>query len=197
MRGAMLPAAALLAAAFSFPAPAQDASRGAAVAEARQCQACHGPQGRSETPEMPSLAGQQEDFLTIQLILFREGLRRVPAMTEAARGLSDTEAQDLAAYFATLPSGPKPDRGSPDPALMARGAEVSASRNCNACHMPNFAGRANVPRVNHQREDYLLHTLTEYRDGVRVGADTQMNGLLYGLTDDDLRAVAHFLAHQE
>ncbi|WP_207540021.1 c-type cytochrome [Sabulicella rubraurantiaca] len=193
----MLPAAALLAAAFSFPAPAQDATRGAAVAEARQCQACHGPQGRSEIPEMPSLAGQQEDFVTMQLILFREGLRRVPAMTEAARGLTDTEAQDLAAYFSSLPSGPKPDRGSPDPALMARGGEVAASRNCNACHLPNFAGRANVPRVNHQREDYLLHTLTEYRDGVRVGADTQMNGLLYGLTDYDLRAVAHFLAHQE
>lgn len=74
---------------------------------------------------------------------------------------------------------------------------MSAERNCNACHLPTYAGRANVPRINHQREDFLAHTLAEYRDGLRVGTDTQMNGVMHGLTDDDIRAIAHHLAHRE
>jgi len=183
--------------AFFKPASAQDAARGGALAETRQCAACHGAQGISVTPNMPSLAGQQADFLTLQMILFREGLRQVPAMAEVARGLSDGQIEDLSAHFAALPSAPKPDRGPRNAALAARGAELSAARNCNACHLPDFRGRANVPRINHQREDFLNHTLIEYRDGQRVGTDTQMNGLMFGLTNADITAISHYLTHRE
>ncbi|MCU0887428.1 MAG: c-type cytochrome [Rubritepida sp.] len=176
------------------PAAANSAAE-ALIAE-RNCAACHGPAGVSPVPLMPSLAGQQADFLTLQMILFREGLRQVPAMMEPARGLSDQQILDIAAWFAAQPSAPKPDRGPRNEALYQRGAQLSAARNCNACHLPDYAGRANVPRVNHQREDFLVHTLAEYRDGLRVGADTQMNGLMHGLTNDDIRAIAHYLAHQ-
>ena len=44
------------------------------------CAACHGPQGRSNNPEIPSLAGQPRIFIENQLVLIREGLREVPAM---------------------------------------------------------------------------------------------------------------------
>ena len=193
-------AAAVLAAAFCLsplgPAAAQDARRGAPLVEERGCVACHGPSGVSAVPLMPSLAGQQADYITLQMILFREGLRQVPAMAEPARGLSDRNIEDIAAYFAALPSAPKPDRGAPDAALIARGAELSAARNCQACHLPDYSGRANVPRINHQREDFLLHSMAEYRDNLRVGADTQMNGLMHGISNADLRAIAHYLAHR-
>lgn len=199
--GGALPSPSLAALALALlaapAASAQDAARGAALAEERNCGACHGARGVSAVPLMPSLAGQQADFLTLQMILFREGLRQVPAMAEPARGLSDGQILDLSAWFASLPSGPKADRGPRDAAKAERGGRLSAERNCNACHLPNYAGRANVPRVNHQREDFLVHTLTEYRDGLRVGADTQMNGVMHGLGDDDIRAIAHFLAHRE
>ena len=70
-------AAAVLAAAIPGVAPAQDARRGADLA-AQSCTACHGENGRSETADIPSLAGQPEDFITLQMILFREGIRRAP-----------------------------------------------------------------------------------------------------------------------
>lgn len=179
------------------PAAAQDAARGAALAEARHCAQCHGGRGVSEMPIIPSLAGQQAEFTTLQLILFREGIRRVPVMVEPVRGMSDEQIEDLAAYFASLPSARREDAGPPDAALMARGAQISAGRNCNACHTQSYAGRANIPRINHQREDFLEHTLLEYRDGQRVGTDTNMNGLMHGLSDADIRALAHFLAQQQ
>jgi cytochrome c553 len=189
--------AAALAIALGTPVSAQDASRGAALAEERNCGACHGPRGVSEIAGVPSLAGQQAEFVTLQLILFRENIRRVPAMAEAVRGLSDKQVEDLAAYVAALPPAQPPDRGPRDATLAERGAMVAAGRNCNACHLPTYAGQRNVPRINAQREDFLVHTLTEYRDGGRVGADTQMNGLMHGVTDADILALAHHLAHQE
>ena len=193
-------AAAVMAAAFfvstAAPASAQDARRGAALAEERNCAACHGERGVSGVPLMPSLAGQQPHFLTLQLILFREGLRPVPAMAEPVRGLTDQQVEDIAAYFAAYPSAPDPERGAHDAALAARGAQISVQRNCNVCHLPTYAGRAQVPRINHQREDFLVHTLAEYRDNLRVGTDTQMNAVMFGMSNDDIRAIAHYLAHR-
>jgi cytochrome c553 len=51
-----------------------------------------------------------------------------------------------------------------------------------------------MPRLAGQREDYLRSTLVAYRDGTRGGADTTMNDIMQGVSDDDIRALAHFLA---
>jgi cytochrome c553 len=195
VRAAFLGAAAVLAAAFASPAAAAgDAARGRALAEERGCGACHGENGRSATPDNPSLAGQPPDFVGLQMILFREGIRQVPPMNEFARGLSDQQVEDLAAYYASLPPGPPEDRGPRDTALAARGAELSRRLNCGVCHLPDYRGRAQIPRLAGQREDFLLHTMQEYRDGRRVGSDTSMNAVVYGLPDADLAALAHHLA---
>ena len=37
--------------------------------------------------------------------------------------------------------------------------------------------------------------MTEYRDGKRVGTDTQMNSAVFGMTHADIAALAHYLAH--
>jgi cytochrome c553 len=54
-----------------------------------------------------------------------------------------------------------------------------------------------MPRLTHQHEAFLAHTMAEYRDGKRVGIDTQMNGAVQGLLDADIAALAHYLAHQD
>ena len=51
-----------------------------------------------------------------------------------------------------------------------------------------------MPRLAHQRLDYLILTLTAYRDGHRSGIDTSMNGVMVGTSDGDIRALAHYLA---
>ena len=114
----MVLAAVLVAAAFSLPAGAADAARGAVVA-AERCAACHGMDGKSNVAEIPRLAGQQAGFITLQMILFREGIRQVPAMQSPTEKLSDTDVEAVAAYFASLPSAPPEDRSPRDAALMA------------------------------------------------------------------------------
>jgi cytochrome c553 len=189
-------AAVLVAAAFSLPATAGDPARGAVIA-AERCAACHGMDGKSSVAEIPRLAGQQAGFITLQMILFREGIRQVPAMQIPSEKLSDADVEALAAYFAGLPSSPPEDRTPRDATLMARGQAISVARNCGVCHLPNYAGRAQMPRLTHQHEAFLAHTMTEYRDGKRVGIDTQMNGAVQGLSDTDIAALAHYLAHQD
>lgn len=199
MRRAWLTLAASLLAA-SLPATsafAQDAERGRALAEARACAACHGAAGISAMAGSPSLAGQHTDFTTLHLVLFREGLRRVPAMQAVVRGLTDGQIEDLSAHHARLAPGAPPDRGPRDAARFARGQQRAAAMGCGTCHLPDFSGRANIPRLAGQREDFMARAMREYRDNIRVGADTQMNGLMHGVADADIDALAHFLAQVE
>jgi cytochrome c553 len=67
--------------------------------------------------------------------------------------------------------------------------------NCGVCHLPAYQGRNQIPRIAAQREEYLVHALTDYRDNRRVGTDTQMNAVMYGLPDADIAALAHYLSH--
>jgi cytochrome c553 len=67
---------------------------------------------------------------------------------------------------------------------------------CGSCHLPDYRGQKHVPRLSNQREDYLVSTLLAYRDNRRTGTDTSMNGMMYQVTDGEIRALAHYLAHQ-
>ncbi|HYF08044.1 MAG TPA: c-type cytochrome [Acetobacteraceae bacterium] len=196
---ARLALAAALVAAACVSAAAQTASRGDPARGRQQaeqvCAACHGPEGRSSVPGVPSLAGQQPEFMAIVLILLREQVRDTPAMNAIAQALSDREIEDLAAWFASLPPGPPEDRGPRDPALAERGRALSARMNCGVCHLPDYSGRNQVPRLAGQREEVLVHAMTGYRDGTRRGSDTNMNAAMHGVSDDDIRALAHHLAH--
>ena len=197
-RALALAAAALAAAAASVSAPAaaQDAARGAALAEERGCGACHGEKGIAAQPPMPSLAGQPAEFVVLQMILFRERLRDAPPMPDLAQGLEDGQIEDLGAHFAALPPGPPPDRGEADAARMREGEALAQRLNCGVCHLPSYAGRAQIPRVAGQREEYLVQALAQYRDGTRRGSDTNMNAVMYGVTDPQIAALAHFLAQR-
>jgi cytochrome c553 len=71
---------------------------------------------------------------------------------------------------------------------------MSGPLRCVSCHLPDFSGQQQMPRLAKQRVDYLLHSLKEYRDNTRTGSDTLMNNVVAGLSDADLAALAHYSA---
>jgi len=157
------------------------------------CTACHGPGGNSPAPAIPSIAGQPRVFIENQLVLIREGLRDVPAMKAVMGGLSDAEIVALAQHFsaqrALAPPGPvHADR-------FTAGAAVSKRALCGTCHLPDYAGQNQIPRLAGQHEAYLAATLKMYRDNPAPGRDTAMSAVLYGLKDADLDHLAHYFAH--
>jgi len=188
--------AAILAASLGAPAlAAGDAGRGKALAEERNCGQCHGTAGVSAMPDIPSLAGHPDEFITLQLILFRERLRDAPPMPDLVQGLTDQQVEDLATYYASLPAG-HAERPARDAARYQAGAALAEKLRCGVCHLPQFQGQAQMPRLTGQREDYLIQSLTQYRDGTRRGTDTNMNAVMYGVTEAEIAALAHFMAQQ-
>jgi cytochrome c553 len=177
---------ALLTALFVFQAcPAQD--------RIASCKACHGPDGNSVTAGVPSLAGQPKLFLENQMILFREELRRSPVMTPILAGIKDPEIIALAEHFSKLPAKPV----FQDPSqkeLLEKGRQLGRKLRCNVCHVSSYHGQKQMPRLAGQREDYLQSEMLAYRDGKRSGGDTIMAAALYGVKDEEIRALAHFLS---
>jgi cytochrome c553 len=75
-----------------------DAAAGATLA--KNCAGCHGETGVAGNRAWPSLAAQKPVYLMNALKAFRAGLRSDPMMAGVARGLSDTDIANLAAFYA-------------------------------------------------------------------------------------------------
>ncbi len=181
-------AAALALSAGILPASAQDIA-----ARLAACGACHGADGNATAAVVPSLAGQPSLFIENQLVVIREGLRDIPQMKGLLDGMSDAEMTALAAHYASRPPRPMA-LAARDPARFERGRQQVQALRCASCHQADFRGREQMPRLAAQREDYLLHSMREFRGNKANGRDTIMAATLYGVSDPDLDAIAHFLA---
>jgi cytochrome c553 len=167
----------------------------AAILEERlaPCLACHGEKGQSATPDVPSLGGQPEFYLSVQLYMFRENMRMVEPMNTMMKGVSDDELRRMAAALAKLPS-PHSTSGRADNGLFERARALIQQHRCNFCHNEDFSGEKNSPRLAGQREDYLVKALREYKANTRRAYDPSMADVLYPLTDADILDLAHYLA---
>lgn len=98
-----LPALPALCALATIAAPAQaaDISAGKLKASAA-CAVCHGVLGVSMVPNAPNLAAQPAIYLTEQLKNYRSGKRTHEVMGVIAKPLTDTEIDDLSAWYASL-----------------------------------------------------------------------------------------------
>ena len=157
-----------------------------------QCGGCHGEDGNSRLEKMSSLAGQPSFFILNQLILMREGVRKIEAMAPFVKGLKDSDIDTLATHYSKLE--PKLLDEKPDPALVERGAKIAATRRCASCHLPTLVGQEQMPRLAKQRIDYMIDQMRAYLADKRSGADTAMTASIAGLSDDDLIALAHYAA---
>jgi cytochrome c553 len=82
---------------------AGDAAAG--KSKAAVCTACHGVEGKALIPAYPNLAGQNKQYLVTALKAYRSGDRKTgqaAMMAPQAKGLSDTDIENLAEYFSSL-----------------------------------------------------------------------------------------------
>lgn len=174
-------------------ARAQAAPAATAPATLAVCGSCHGADGNATIAHWPSLAGQPRVFIETQLVLIREGLRDVPEMKAVVAGLSDAQIGALATYYAART--PALHAGPVDAARAERGAAKARQGGCGSCHLPDYAGQQQVPRLAGQNEAYLVASMKQFRDHPGPGRDTVMASTLRGASDADLADLAHHLAH--
>jgi len=174
--------------------PARAADVAAGKEKAELCIGCHGENGIAQMENMPSLAGQLDQFIQWQLVYFRAGARKNEQMQPIVEQLNNDDIRNLGAYFASLPP-PKPEPDN-DPDLSKKGAQAAAGRRCAACHLDNYAGAKAAARVASQREDYLAKALRDYKSGVRSGGgQAAMAEVAHPLSEEEIVALAHYLAY--
>jgi cytochrome c553 len=143
---------------------------------------------------VPSLGAQVAPYSVIQLFMFREKIRLAEPMNDMAKPLSDGDLQAVADAIAALPP-PQPPDGPIDQARYEKARALTEQNHCNVCHRPDFSGQQSVPRLANQREDYLLKTLREYKNGTRHAYEPIMLEVLQPIDDAQLVEFAYYLSH--
>ena len=156
------------------------------------CLGCHGVAGyRNAYPSyrVPKLGGQKAAYLIIALQGYRDGVRKHPTMTAHASSLSDQDIEDTAAYLASLSNATVAAGGS-------TGTSFEPAQTCVACHGQNGISLSpSWPTLAGQHEDYLVHSLNQYRDGTRQ--DVVMSPMVAEMTDDTVEQLAEYFAGLE
>lgn len=188
----VLCAAAIFAA---MPGKSLAADVAAGKKKAEVCAGCHGEDGISQTDNIPSLAGQPDQFIQWQLVFFRSGARKNEQMQPIVEQIDNDDIRNLGAYFASL-APPKATKPDDNPDLSQKGAQASVGRRCASCHTDTFAGTKAVARIAGQREEYLLKALHDYKAGTRSGGGmAAMADVAYPLSEEEITALVHYLAH--
>ena len=172
--------------------------RGAQLAAA-VCASCHGDNGASATPELPSLAGQSAAAIYKQLHDFRSGARVHPQMTPVAQRLQVPDLANIAAFYgrSARPYGGLGGRFQAADVLIVRLAtEGDSARRipaCNSCHVNGAGGPIETPVLTGQHHQYLAAQLRAYKNGQRRNDVYQrMRNIARGLSDEEIEALARY-----
>lgn len=147
-----------------------------------QCRTCHGADGYAQIPIAPHIGGEPESYLRAQLTAFRDGKREHEMMSIVAKGLSDQQIADLAAWY-----------GGHNVRVEMAADPTGAPETCVACHgadgihqaedVPNLAGETNI---------YIDTQLKAFRSGKRE--HEIMSVIAADLTDEQIREYADWYA---
>lgn len=176
----------------------QAADIAAGKAASTTCAACHGADGNSPMPTWPKLAGQHAPYIVAQLKAFKTNKGRSdPLMSPQAQNLTDSDIDNLAAYFSSQTT----QVGEADPNRVAAGKKLYQGGNaatqlpaCIACHGPTGKGNAlaGFPVIGSQHGDYTIKQLTDYKAGTRKHA--MMSPIADKLNAEDMKNLAAYLS---
>lgn len=164
------------------------------------CGYCHELDGNPRMTRYPRLAGQHSDYLIKQLEDFRSG-ERAGEMQATAELLSDSDIRIVAEYFSQQAVKLSLLDNQPDTAqqlareLYQQGDSKRELLACMHCHGAEGLGRAAIPRLAGQHEDYLIQQMQAFKSSQRNNdADSQMRVISRLLSEAEITALAAYLA---
>ncbi len=184
-----------------------DAQVGKIKSEDNRCQECHGPDGNGQGPttgaagKFAKLAGQYPDYMVKQIREFRSGERKHDLMLIMAKSIDDTDARDIAAYFASQKKMQGDASGDSTKAKTIFNVG-DADRNipaCATCHGTNGKGldapQQLIPVIGGQEWRYLEKQLLDWRSGERKNSTGGiMNSIAKQLTDDEIHLLTDYIS---
>jgi len=163
------------------------AEKGKALASA--CEKCHGAEGNSSTPGVPTLAGQQPHYLVTAIQEYHRGDRGTGAMKAILRNASRLELESLALYYASRTPA---QRSAPSRGDAAAGQPLTAM--CGGCHGPRgVSSDAATPTLAGQDPQYLTKAIKAYRTSRQHWG---MQRFVTGISDKDIENLTAFYTVQ-
>ena len=167
----------MLAQSVAFSAHGQDSDLEQGRKLASQCVTCHGRQGLAQVPIAPNIAGEPTQYLTNQLIAYKNADREHEIMSVVATTLDDGDITLLAQWYGSQSIS----------AMVAKGAEApGAVETCTACHgVDGIAVSADTPHLAGESIIYLDTQLKAFRAGRRI--HPIMSPIAAEMNDDQIR----------
>jgi cytochrome c553 len=156
------------------------------------CAGCHGPDGKPVGKSIPTIWGQKEGYLYIQLRDFKRGDRKSDIMQPIASQMERADMLAIAEYFSNKPW---PDLGQPRASkqVEAQALRANGSIGCTGCHLDHFQGDGTVPRLAGMGRDYMTKTIADFRSHARAN-NPGMSDLMNATSPDDLAALTEYLS---
>lgn len=172
---------------------------------ANTCAGCHGTNGVSGGPAMPTIAGMPVKYLNNIMADFKSGKRPSTIMGRLAKGYTEEETALIADFFArqkwqTAVSAPQSKMATPVDAKKAKaGEKLTKSAKCDKCH--EEAGMFqddDTPRMAGQWLDYLRFKMQDLKNpAMTIPQADKMKTGIEKLSAEDAEAVAHYYASQK
>jgi cytochrome c553 len=162
--------------------------RGQKVAAA--CVGCHGPDGNSKAPRIPSLAGQQPRYFVTAIQEYLMGAREIAPMHALVRDMSRVDLEDAALYYASQQPA---ERQAPAFGNAAAGEPLTAV--CGGCHgFRGVSDDAATPSLAGQDPQYLVSAIKAY---TTTRKHPGMQRAVAALSDKDIEDIVAFYTVQK
>ena len=174
----------------AMPGHAADIAAGKEKAE--MCVGCHGENGVPQEKTTPIIWGQHQGYLYLNLRDYKRGDRKDDQMTPVVDLLEREDMMALAEYFSKK-KWPALGQPAAPRDVAVRAQRANGSVGCTGCHQDSYLGEGTQPRLAGQGREYLLQSMLDFRTRKR-GNNPGMSDLMLATSEDDLKALAEYLA---
>lgn len=151
-----------------------------------ECGACHGEKGVSSDPKIPSLAGQDAQYLVDAIKAYQDDARHQEDMHKTLAKSSHTDIEHIAAFYSVQRSRPAEDDNLSIKAIADK---------CDHCHAPGMENPMMIfPKIRGQNREYLVKALQAYRDNQRGSSPMHKMSLPYNAAV--IESIAAWYANQ-
>ena len=157
------------------------------------CYGCHGPNGVSTGPSMPSIAGLERRYLMKTMLNYKKGKRASTIMNRIALGYTVSDLRKISGYFSALEW--TNTIAKLDEKRILRGKKIHDDL-CEECHSENGKYQDHeIPRISGQVVNYLYLEMLFYQAGSKsMPQPDKMKGKIQTLEPEDLKDLSYFYA---
>ena len=169
---------------------------------ANTCAGCHGTNGQSGGPAMPTIAGMPAEYLNSIMADFKSGERPSTIMGRIAKGYTAEETDAISKFFAghnwqnAMSAPQSQNRTQVSHKLAKQGKKLVKKSKCGKCHEDDgMTQDEDTPRMAGQWVDYLIFKMQDLKNKhLDVPQPKKMAKRINKLSAAELESIAHFYA---